>query len=64
MLLNHEHLTLQDPETVTAANERFRDAPKLGLSDCLVLEVALNAGHRPLGTFDRHLGKSEGAQRL
>jgi predicted nucleic-acid-binding protein len=64
MLLNHEHLTLQDPETVTAANERFREAPKLGFSDCLVLEVALKVGHGPLGTFDRHLGKSEGAQRL
>jgi len=64
MLLNHEHLTLQDPETVTAANERFREAPMLAFSDCLVLEVALKAGHRPLGTFDRHLGKSEGAQRL
>lgn len=64
MLLNHEHLTLQDPETVTAANERFRDTAKLGFSDCLVLEVALKAGHGPLGTFDRDLGKSEGAQRL
>ena len=64
MLLNHEHLTLQDRETVTAAIERFRERPKLGFSDCLVLEVALKAGHRPLGTFDRHLGKIEGAQRL
>jgi predicted nucleic-acid-binding protein len=64
MLLNHEHLTLQDPETVTAANERFRETPKLGFSDCLVLEVALKAGHRPLGTFDRHLGRIEGVQRL
>jgi len=64
MLLNHEHLTLQDRETVTAAIERFRERTKLGFSDCLVLEVALKAGHRPLGTFDRHLGKIEGAQRL
>jgi predicted nucleic-acid-binding protein len=64
MLLNHEHLTLQDPETVTAAIERFRERPTLGFSDCLVLEVALKAGHSPLGTFDRHLGKVEGAQRL
>jgi predicted nucleic-acid-binding protein len=64
MLLNHEHLTPQDPETVTAAIERFRERPTLGFSDCLVLEVALKAGHSPLGTFDRHLGKVEGAQRL
>jgi predicted nucleic-acid-binding protein len=64
MLLDHDHLTLQDPETVMAANERFRDTPKLGFSDCLVLEVALKAGHQPLGTFDRDLGKTDGAQRL
>jgi predicted nucleic acid-binding protein len=63
MLLNHAHLTLQDPETVSAANDRFRGTPKLGFSDCLVLEIALKAGHKPLGTFDRHLGKVEGAQR-
>jgi predicted nucleic-acid-binding protein len=64
MLLNHEHLSLQDPETVTAAIERFRERPKLGFSDCLVLEVALKAGHMPLGTFDRYLGKVDGAERL
>ena len=64
MLLNHEQLTLQDPETVAAAVGRFRGRPKLGFSDCLVLEVALKAGHRPLGTFDRNLGKVEGAERL
>jgi predicted nucleic-acid-binding protein len=64
MLLNHEHLTLQDPETVAAAVGRFRGRPNLGFSDCLVLEVALKAGHRPLGTFDRDLGKVEGAERL
>ena len=64
MLLNHAQLTLQDPETVTAAIERFRERPKLGFSDCLVLEVALKAGHRPLGTFDRQLGRVEGAEQL
>jgi predicted nucleic-acid-binding protein len=62
-ILNRQQLTLQDPETVTVAIERFRAAPKIGFSDCLVLEVALKAGHRPLGTFDSQLGKSEGAQR-
>jgi predicted nucleic-acid-binding protein len=64
MLLNHEHLTLQDPETVVAAVERFRRRPKLGFSDCLVLEVARKAGHVPLGTFDRDLGKLDGVERL
>jgi predicted nucleic-acid-binding protein len=64
MLLNHEHLTLQDPETVVAAIERFRSRPKLGFSDCLVLEVARKAGHVPLGTFDRNLAKLDGVERL
>jgi predicted nucleic acid-binding protein len=34
----------------------------LGFSDCLVVEAARKAGHGPLGTFDRELGKLEGAQ--
>jgi hypothetical protein len=29
-----------------------------------VLEVARKAGHLPLGTFDRALGKLKGAERL
>jgi predicted nucleic acid-binding protein len=62
--LNHEHLTLQDPDTVAAAVERFRQRPRLGFSDCLVLEVARKAGHVPLGTFDRDLGALDGAERL
>jgi predicted nucleic-acid-binding protein len=64
MLLNHEHLTLQDPDTVSAAVKRFREHPKLGFSDCLVLEVARKAGNLPLGTFDRGLAKLDGAERL
>lgn len=64
MLLNHQHLTLQDPEVVAAAVERFRRRPAVGFSDCLVLEVARKAGHLPLGTFDRDLGKLDGVERL
>jgi hypothetical protein len=29
-----------------------------------MLEVARKAGHVPLGTFDRDLGKLDGAERL
>jgi predicted nucleic acid-binding protein len=36
----------------------------LGFSDCLVLEIARQAGHLPLGTFDRDLAKLDGAERL
>jgi len=64
MLLNHHSLTLEDPDVVTAALGRFRRKPALGFSDCLVLEVARKSGHLPLGTFDRDLGKLDGAERL
>ena len=64
MLLNHKTLTIQDADTVEAALARFRRKPALSFSDCLVLEVARKAGHLPVGTFDRDLGKQEGAQRL
>jgi predicted nucleic-acid-binding protein len=64
MLLNHEHLTIQDSEAVAAAVALFRRQPALGFSDCLMVEVARKAGHTPLGTFDRALGKVDGAQRL
>jgi predicted nucleic-acid-binding protein len=64
MFLNHRGLSLQDADVVAAALAHFRKRPKLGFSDCLVLEVARKAGHVPLGTFDRELSKLDGAQRL
>jgi predicted nucleic-acid-binding protein len=64
MLLNHRQLTLQESEVVAAALEAFRKRPALGFSDCLMLEVARKAGHLPLGTFDRTLGRLEGVERL
>jgi predicted nucleic-acid-binding protein len=64
MLLNHKDLTLQDPDVVAAALALFRSKPVLGFSDCLMLQLARQAGHLPLGTFDRNLGKIDGAQKL
>ena len=64
ILLNHKDLTLQDADTVAAALDHYRRRPGLGFSDCLVVEVARKAGHVPLGTFDRKLGKLAGVQRL
>ena len=64
MLLSHEHLTMQDTEVVAAAVAQFRQQPRVGFSDCLIVEIARKAGHQPLGTFDRDLGKIDGAQRL
>ena len=64
MLLSHERLTVQDSDVVTAAIRQYRQQPRVGFSDCLMVEVARKAGHIPLGTFDRDLGKIDGAQRL
>ena len=63
-LLDHNNLTLQEPEVVSAALKLFRERPSLGFSDCLLLELARKAGHLPLGTFDRRLGTVDGAQKL
>jgi predicted nucleic-acid-binding protein len=64
LLLNHKHLTLQESDVVASALESYRVRPTLGFSDCLVVEIARKAGHLPLGTFDKHLAKLEGAQLL
>ena len=49
---------------LAAALAIFRENPKVGFSDCVVLEAARKAGHVPLGTFDRALAKQSGAQRI
>jgi predicted nucleic acid-binding protein len=64
MFLNHSDLTVQDAGVVAASLEQFRGKPSLSFSDCLILEIARKAGHLPLGTFDRDLGKLAGAERL
>jgi predicted nucleic-acid-binding protein len=57
MLLNHKELTIQDPDVVALALDRFREYQALGFSDCLIVEIARKSGHLPLGTFDRGLAK-------
>lgn len=64
MLLNHEHLTIQDVEVVTAALTHYRRRSRMSFSDCLVPEIARKAGHLPVGTFDLQLAKLNGAQKL
>ena len=64
MLLQHQHLTVQDADVVTAAVQQFRRRPAMSFSDCLMVEVARKAGHGPLGTFDRALGRVDGAVRI
>ena len=64
MLVNHKTLTVQDSEVVLGALDHFRRRPALGFSDCLLLEIARKAGHLPLGTFDRALGKLPDAEKI
>jgi predicted nucleic-acid-binding protein len=64
LLLDHQHLTLQDSDVVREALDHFRARPAVGFSDCLVLAIARKAGHLPLGTFDKNLARLDGAQRL
>ena len=64
VLLNHNELVLQDSDVVAAALELFRARPSLGFSDCLMLHIAQKAGHLPLGTFDRNLGRTAGTTKL
>jgi|SRR5271165_2552459 len=63
-VLENDRLVLQEPAAVMAAFDEFRRQPALGFPDCLMLELARTAGHLPLGTFDRALGRVEGAQKL
>ncbi len=64
LILQHEHLTIQDGDLVSSALNLFRAHPVIGFSDCLILETARKHGHVPLGTFDRRLGKLDGAHKL
>ncbi|HEY8943866.1 MAG TPA: type II toxin-antitoxin system VapC family toxin [Polyangiaceae bacterium] len=64
MLLEQEHLVLQDPEVVTIAVKHYRDGVGSDFADCMILEVARSTGNLPLATFDRKLAKAEGAERL
>ncbi|HEX3913611.1 MAG TPA: type II toxin-antitoxin system VapC family toxin [Steroidobacteraceae bacterium] len=64
MLLNHNELSLQDADVVTAALAHFRRRSSVEFSDCLVLEIARKAGHLPVVTFDRNFAKLDNVQRL
>ena len=64
MLLNHEHLTIQDADVAATAVQDFRKRPAVGFTDRLIVEIARKNGHVPVGTFDRDLGKLEGVERL
>jgi predicted nucleic-acid-binding protein len=64
MLINEKHVILEDSDAVEAALDLFRSRPSLKFSDCLILQLARKAGHLPLGTFDRSLGRVAGTHKL
>jgi predicted nucleic-acid-binding protein len=65
MLLQQEHLVLEHADIVAASLEQFEARPnKVSFTDCLIVGLARKAGHVPLGTFDRELGKLDGAQQV
>ena len=64
MLLNHAQLVFQDADVVEQALASYRANPEPGFTDYLILETALKAGHKPLGTFDKALGKVKGVKGL
>jgi predicted nucleic-acid-binding protein len=64
MLLNHRDLMIENAGVVTRALVQFQKHPGVGFSDCLIVEVARQAGHVPLGTFDRELAKLDGVEQL
>lgn len=63
-MLSHNYFNLQEPDVVQSAAALFIDHPKVGFTDCLLLESARKTGHLPLVTFDVALGKLPGTTRL
>ena len=64
LLLDNSRLAFEDRDVIVAALAIFRERPMLGFTDCMILATARQAGHLPLGTFDRKLGRVEGTQLL
>jgi len=61
---DNRDLALEEPAVVRAALGLYQTKGKLDFGDCLLLEIARKAGHVPLATFDKALGKVDGAETL
>ena len=57
MLLDHQHIVVDQAPIVERALQVFRKRPKLRFSDCLLLAIARQGGILPLSTFDRALAR-------
>lgn len=63
-ILDNKDMALEEPAVVRAALALYQSRGKVNFEDCMILEIARNAGHLPLATFDKALGKFEGAQTI
>ena len=63
-IFDNKDLALEEPAVVRAALALYQSKARVGFSDCVVLERARSAGHLPLATFDKALGRAEGAHPL
>jgi predicted nucleic-acid-binding protein len=61
-IIDNKDLALEEPGVVRAALARYEAKGKVTFEDCLILEIARKAGHLPLATFDKALGRFEGVQ--
>jgi len=62
MLLDHEQIVVDQPAVVERAVDAFRKRPKVSFTDCLMIELARQAGCAPLLTFDRDRARMDGAE--
>jgi predicted nucleic-acid-binding protein len=62
MLLDHEQIVVDQPVIVERALDVFRSRPRVTFADCLLLELAKQAGCVPLSTFNRNFSKLDGVE--
>ena len=63
-IIDNKDMAMEEPSVARAALALYESTGKASFDDCLILEIARKAGHLPLATFDRALGKTDGAQPL
>jgi predicted nucleic-acid-binding protein len=63
-VIDNSELATEDPAVVRAALALYQSKGRVSFDDCMVLEIARRSGHIPLATFDKALGKAEGAELL
>lgn len=64
MLLEHQQLSLEAPDVVRSALSMFEAHNGVGFTDCLIVALASAAGHTPVGSFDKKMGRMPGVKNL